>query len=162
MAKVIILCGKIASGKTTYANKLKKKQNAVILSYDDLMLTLYDGCLGDRHNETVNRISQYFFPLAQNIVSLGIDAILDFGFWRKTEREDAREYFESRRIPSELHYITVPEHRRLSQLESRNQSLKDSTERVYLIDSELCERLDQNFEEPTQNEIDLIIEPNEK
>ena len=32
MAKVIAICGKICSGKTYYANKIKGKENAVVLS----------------------------------------------------------------------------------------------------------------------------------
>ena len=30
MGKVILICGKIASGKTYYANQIKEKKNAVI------------------------------------------------------------------------------------------------------------------------------------
>ena len=34
MPKIIALCGKICSGKTFYANKIKERGNAVILSTD--------------------------------------------------------------------------------------------------------------------------------
>ena len=61
MGKVFILCGKIASGKTTYASKLKSERKAVILSHDDLMLTLFDNCLGDKHDDMINRFSKYFY-----------------------------------------------------------------------------------------------------
>ena len=36
MAKIIAICGKICSGKTYYAQSLKDKENAVILSCDEL------------------------------------------------------------------------------------------------------------------------------
>ena len=32
MARIILICGKICSGKTYYARQLKEKYNAVILS----------------------------------------------------------------------------------------------------------------------------------
>ena len=41
MGKVILICGKIGSGKTTYANKLAKEINAVIFSHDDIILPLF-------------------------------------------------------------------------------------------------------------------------
>lgn len=40
MAKVIAICGKICSGKTYYANNLKIKENAVILSTDEATFDL--------------------------------------------------------------------------------------------------------------------------
>ncbi|HOV25823.1 MAG TPA: AAA family ATPase [Pseudobacteroides sp.] len=48
MAKIIIMCGKICSGKSTYSQKLKKEINAVVLSCDELMLSLFDEQLGDK------------------------------------------------------------------------------------------------------------------
>ena len=35
MAKVILICGKICSGKSHYAKQLQQQHNAVILSTDD-------------------------------------------------------------------------------------------------------------------------------
>ena len=55
MAEVILLCGKIAVGKTTYAAYLQRNRNAVVLSCDELMLSLFDSCLGDKHDDTVKR-----------------------------------------------------------------------------------------------------------
>jgi len=34
MGKVILTCGMIGAGKTTYANKLAKQHNAVIMTQD--------------------------------------------------------------------------------------------------------------------------------
>ena len=40
MAKVLLICGKICCGKSTYAKKLKEENNAVILSVDEIMLSI--------------------------------------------------------------------------------------------------------------------------
>ena len=40
MAKVILICGKICSGKSYYARKLKEKEHAVILSRDEMTYEL--------------------------------------------------------------------------------------------------------------------------
>lgn len=165
MAKVIILCGRIAVGKSYYANKLKEKNNAIILSVDELMLRLSDSCLGAHHDDMSLRCERYFYGLAEQMTNSGIDVIIDFGYWSRKEREEAKEYFGRRGIKSELHYIQISEEKRIKQLESRNDRLinerrmKD-TGRVYIIDEVLRQRLDQKFEEPEQEEIDLLVTNN--
>ena len=60
MAKLIAICGKICSGKTFYANQIKAKENAIILSCDELTKELFDNDLGDKHDEMAVRIWNYF------------------------------------------------------------------------------------------------------
>jgi predicted kinase len=162
MAKVIILCGKIASGKSYYANSLRNRTKAVILSVDELMLRLSNNCLGSRHDDVASRCENYFYSLAEQIVGSGLDVIIDFGYWSKAEREQAKAYFNMRRIGVELHYINIPEKKRLEQLSQRNNMLQsieqgNHGERVYLIGEELRQRLDSKFEEPTNLEYDKMI-----
>ena len=162
MAKVIILCGKIASGKSFYANILKEKKNAIILSVDELMLKLSDSCLGNRHDDIAIRCEKYFYELAEQIVKSGMDVIIDFGYWSQDERKEAKDYFSKKNIIVEMHYIKISVKLRYNQLEQRNQKLRDvlrvkPQERVYIINEELLQRLDNKFEEPTKDEIDVLI-----
>ena len=161
MAKVIILCGKIASGKTFYAEQLRKKTNAIILSVDVLMLQLSDECLGGRHDDIALRCERYFYQLAEQIISSGMYVIIDFGYWTKKERDIAKDYFRRAGIPMELHYIKVPEDIRLKQLENRNKLLlkkrSEESSRSYIINQELRIRLDAKFEEPLPSEYDKMI-----
>ena len=46
MAKVMLLCGKICSGKTTYCNRLREKERAVLLSCDEVESHLFHQSLG--------------------------------------------------------------------------------------------------------------------
>ena len=41
MAKVILICGKICSGKSTYAQQLRRENRAVVLSIDEVMLAFF-------------------------------------------------------------------------------------------------------------------------
>ncbi|HKL98991.1 MAG TPA: AAA family ATPase [Mobilitalea sp.] len=166
MAKVIILCGKIASGKSFYANEIQKKTNATILSVDDLMLKLSDSCLGSHHDDMALRCEHYFYSLAEQIIGNDGEVIIDFGYWLRKEREEAKQYFNKRGITVELHYVNIPEDKRLEQLELRNTTLikdKDNQseepwgERVYIIGEELRKRLDLKFEEPMEDEVDKLI-----
>ena len=49
MGKVIALCGLICSGKSTYAEKLRQTNNAVVLNPDALMLTFFAEQLGEHY-----------------------------------------------------------------------------------------------------------------
>ena len=157
MSKVILLCGKIASGKTTYAEALRRESGAVILSCDELMLTLFDQCLGEKHDETVARCSRYLNRLALQIIASGLDVILDFGYWSRAERETVRAFFASRGVSVCLHYVCCEEGLRMKRLHERNQALAHAEERVYLIGDELRERLDQKFEEPSEEEVAQLV-----
>ena len=47
MAKVILTCGKLGCGKTTYAKRLCAERGAVLLSADELMLALFGQDAGE-------------------------------------------------------------------------------------------------------------------
>ena len=59
MAKVICICGKIASGKSYYAKKLKEKENAVILSTDEVTYDLIDNEQGEFYDQFAVRVNKY-------------------------------------------------------------------------------------------------------
>ncbi len=59
MAKVILICGKIASGKSYYANKIKNKEKAVILNTDELTYDLFNNYQGDKYEDRANRANNY-------------------------------------------------------------------------------------------------------
>ena len=86
-------CGNLCSGKSTYAEKLGKELRAVVLSIDELMTTVLGRELGDMHDEYVRRCEQYLYKKAAEIALSGTNVILDWGFWKKAQREYAREYF---------------------------------------------------------------------
>lgn len=164
MAKVIILCGRIASGKTYYAENYKAKTNTIILSVDDLLLQLSDTCLGDRHDDVAFRCENYLYGLAEQIIATGADVIIDYGYWLKKEREAARLYFKVRNIKAELHYIDAPEETRIRHLLCRNEKLSKEEARekkkAYYIEEDLRKKLDRKFEEPDIEEIDRLIKIN--
>jgi len=55
LAKIILICGKICSGKTTYAKNIMEKNKAVLLSVDEITLTLFGQHLGNRHEEIAEK-----------------------------------------------------------------------------------------------------------
>lgn len=83
MAKVIAICGKICSGKTYYANNLKIKENAVILSTDEATFDLVNNEQGEFYNIFAEKVNKYLRKKAAEIVKAGCNVILDWGFGRQ-------------------------------------------------------------------------------
>ena len=105
--KVIALCGKIASGKTFYANQIKERENTIVFSIDELTYYLFDNRKGENYIEITQRALNYFKEKSVDIVNKGINVILDIGLWSKKERKNISEYFKNRDIKFEIHYIQV-------------------------------------------------------
>lgn len=97
MPKVLIMCGKICSGKSTYAEKLKLENKAVILSVDELTLALFENQAGEKLDFYVEKLKEYFLKKSLDIVEAGADVILDWGFWTK-KKEIMQESFMIREI----------------------------------------------------------------
>jgi predicted kinase len=158
MAKVIMLCGKICSGKSTYAQELKNKINAVVLSPDDLMLTLFEEQLGDKHNDILNKCLSYLYDFAEQLINAKVNVILDFGFWYKEERKNRIEYFKSKNIEVEMHYIKIDKNTWILNIEKRNKLVKVGRLKCYYVDENMKELFDRVFEEPDWDENYLLKE----
>ena len=157
MAKVIMLCGKLCSGKTTYARKLSKELNAVILSNDELMIDILGKDTGDMHDEYVRRTEQYLYKKSVEIVSAGTDVILDWGFWTRKGRDFAREFYRSRGIANEIHFISVDDEEWQRRVDRRNAEVAAGRSDAYLIDEGLAHKFAHIFEAPDTDEIDIYV-----
>ena len=94
MAKVILICGKICSGKSTYAQQLRRENRAVVLSIDEVMLAFFGQHCGSRHDEYADRAQKYLLDQSLALIEAGVDVILDWGFCRngKQYRGDRRTW----------------------------------------------------------------------
>ena len=59
MAKVYLICGKLCCGKTTYSQKLCAENDAIVLSVDEMTLTVFGQNCGEKHDEYVLNAKKY-------------------------------------------------------------------------------------------------------
>ena len=156
MAKVILICGKICSGKSTYAEQLRVQNNAVVLSTDEITLALFGQHCGDKHDDYVERTQNYLFYKSLELVEVEINVILDWGFWMKEERDYAREFYNSRNIECEFHYINISDETWKARLEKRNNAILAEETCAYYVDDNLAKKFASIFEVPNEDEIDVI------
>ena len=155
MPKIILLCGPCGCGKTVYAEKLRAAGNAFVLSSDELMLTLFDSCLGrERHQDMQSRCRSFLLRQAEALFALNLTVVLDFGFWSRAERKETKRYFAARGIPARLVFLDAPYDVITRHLEQRNRLAESGKLRAYHIDAEKRARFDSWFEAPAPEEID--------
>lgn len=157
MAKVFMTCGKICSGKSTYAQKIRKNYNAVILSVDEITLALFGQDTGENHDHYVEMAEAYLYEKSLEIIDSGINVVLDWGFWTESEREYARSYYSSRGIDYEFHYIDISTDEWAKRLKKRNKDILEHKSNNYYVDEGLAEKSGNIFETPTKDEIDVWV-----
>lgn len=151
---VILVCGRLCSGKTTYVKELVRERSGVHLSCDELMLHIFDPLLGDKFDEISAKCCEYLYTLAERISDSGGTAVLDFGFWMKKQREELSARFAQH----EWHYLDVSDeewHRRIAK---RNELVAAGKVDAYYVDDGLMQKFESRFEKPERSEIDVWVE----
>lgn len=157
MPKVILLCGKICCGKSTYAEKLRGEENAVLLSTDEIMLAVFEQCVGEKHDYYVERIQTYLLEKSLEVLESGVNVILDWGFWTREKRALAKDFYRLRNVPCELHLIDVDHSEWLRRVEKRNKLVSAGEVDAYFVDENLAKKFVSLFEPPDESEIDVTI-----
>ncbi len=157
MAKVFMMCGKLCSGKSTYAKEISEKYNAVILSVDEITLALFGQGAGEKHDCYVEKTETYLYDKSLEIIGSGINVVLDWGFWTAKEREYARKFYSSNDIDYEFHYIDIDSFEWLKRLQKRNRDVLEHKSNAYYVDEGLAEKFMTVFEIPSKNEIDVWV-----
>ena len=160
MAKLIAVCGKICSGKTYYAHQIRQRENAVILSADEMTKALFDNDLGDRHDEMTRRIREFLQRTAFELVHAGCTVILDWGFWQSASRRHLNEACRAAGVPCEWHFIDVNDDAWHRQIRERNaRILAGEGGSDYYLDEGLMTKLLSRWETPSRDEIDVWHTP---
>lgn len=157
MPKAFLIGGKLCCGKTTYAEKLIAEHNAVLLSCDELMLSLFGGQTGEKHDETVAKVKQYLLAKSLEIINAGASVILDWGFWTKAERDFTKEYYRKNGVDFEFYYIEVSDEIWRNRIQKRNASVLAGDTGAYFVDENLTAKFEKVFETPGKNEIDFLV-----
>jgi predicted kinase len=135
MAALFMLMGLPGSGKTTLARRLEQERPAILLEPDVWMARIVGDGYDAERREAVKAVQ---LDLAQRILSLGRDVVLEFGFFRRAERDDARA--RARAVGAEAHlvFLDPPFGELVRRVEARNRGLPPDTFPVTKEHLELC------------------------
>lgn len=154
--KVYLICGKICSGKSYYANSLKDKYNAVILSIDEVTFDLMNNEQGELYNAFAKKANCYLKKKAVEICKAGANVVLDWGFWTKNSRNEMSDYLEANNVAYEWHYVDVDDKAWKRNIDERNNIIQtENSSSDFYIDEGLLNKSILLFETPNKNEIDV-------
>jgi predicted kinase len=124
MATLHLMVGLPCAGKTTLARQLEQEYSALRLTPDEWHIRLFGHDVEEEaHNARHDLIESMLWEIAARVLGLGLNVILDFGFWAKVEREEYRLRAKHLGASSEIHYLEVSEAVLLERLAVRNATL---------------------------------------
>ena len=148
-ARLIIVCGLPGSGKTTHAKALERNLKAIRFSPDDwldaLSLSLYD-------EEKRAQIEALQWKLVQQLLTLDLTAIIEWGTWGRSERDALRLGARALGAAVELHYLSAPEDVLFDRIQRRG--LENPP-----IDRSALSKWLEAFQAPTPEELALFDDP---
>ena len=158
MAMVHLICGMICSGKTRYAGKLMEQRNALILSTDEITLSLPQDVIRDCFDRVSDGVNSYLMKKSLEVLATGTDVILDWGFWTAEKRREIRKFYRTNGVEYRFYYIDVDQADLALNVKTRNRSVEAGETFAYYVDEGLAEKCAGLFEVPSAEEIDVWVD----
>ena len=148
---LLLMCGLPGAGKTTRARALERERRALRLTPDEWITALLgadpDPVRLDAYRDPVEAL---LWDVAERALGLGLNVILDFGFWSREEREACRARAARVGAATEVVYVDATLDVLQERLARRAVERPADTFRVSAADLESWWRL---FEAPTADEL---------
>jgi predicted kinase len=159
MATLHLMVGLPGSGKTTLARKLETEYSALRLAVDEWHIRLFGCDVHDdsdesdfsKHNARHEAVESLLWDAAARVLVLGVDVILDFGFWVRSQRDELRAKAGELGADLKIHFTDVPEELLLERIKARNAQLPPGTFHIPEVKLKEWMRL---FEPPSPDELE--------
>jgi hypothetical protein len=149
MATIFLMVGLPGSGKTTAARQLERERPALRFGEDDWVLPLYGdaGIHDDAKREAIKGLQ---WRLAVQAAHLGLDVVLDWGAWSRSERDELRARAIADGVDLKLIYLDVSRDELVRRLTARNIALPPNT---FHVTPEMLDEYRAVFEPPSADEL---------
>ncbi len=152
MATLHLMIGLPGSGKTTRAKELEQECGALRLTPDEWQVFLFGNDVDDQaHDARHTKIEKIMWSVAERTLALGVDVILDFGCWARSEREDFRVRAHALGADFKLHVMDVPLDELRRRLAVRNRQVGSAP--VFHISDENLIKWATVFQQPGADEL---------
>jgi predicted kinase len=159
VATLHLIVGLPCSGKTTLARQLETKHSALRLTTDEWHIRLFGNDYGDNmtksdeaeHDSRHDSVESIMWDVAARVLVLGVDVILDFGCWVRSQRDEFRSRAENLGADFRIHFADAREEVLFERLKARNDMRTGGT--FFIPEAKLKEWI-QIFEPPSSEELD--------
>lgn len=145
-----LLCGKIASGKSTLASQLAEAPNTILLREDAWLSGLYGKDMRTIQDfvEYSGRLRHTIAPHIITLLENGSSVVLDFQANTIEARLWMKHLIEKAGCAHRLHILDTPDEICKARLRMRNASGKHE----FSVSEEQFDRISAHFQPPTENE----------
>ena len=104
-----LMCGKIASGKSTLATALAEQHAAILIGEDRWLAALYPDEIHSvaDYVRSARRVRQVLQPLVTQLLGSGVSVVLDVPANTVADRQWLRALADGAHVPHCLHYLAV-------------------------------------------------------
>jgi predicted kinase len=153
MATLYFICGLPGSGKTTLAKQIEFSHSALRLCPDEwigsILADVTDLVELDRLRTPVESLQ---WEVAKRVLTLGINVVLENGFWSREERASYRSQAQALGARVKLLFLDVDRDELWARLSQRNKNLTPGT---FVVREDQLDLWLSWFEPPTAQEIDF-------
>jgi predicted kinase len=145
-----LLCGKIASGKSTLSARLAAETGGTVIAEDHWLSTLYPGEIADLadYRRSSERLRAAIAPLIVAMVRGGQVVILDFPANTAASRAWMKALADAAGVTATLHFLDPPDEECRARMHARNAS----GEHPYRVDDATFDQFTAHFVAPTHAE----------
>ena len=117
-----LMCGKIASGKSTLASTLAVEHSAILLSEDQWLSRLYPGEIQSvaEYVRCAKQVRGVLGPLVIDLLEAGVSVVLDFPANTVADRQWLRSLADTAKVSHRLHVLDVDDATCRTRLHARN------------------------------------------
>ena len=146
----LLLCGLTGAGKSHLARQLEGSLPALRFTVDEWMIALFGQHLPRAiHDERFATLRDLTWDTARRTLALGVHVVLDYGFWSRTERQQAARRARDAGATPLVVYLDVPLSELQRRLAARNAALPAGT---YVITPAMLAEFAARFEPPSEDE----------
>ncbi len=150
MPILFLLCGLPGAGKTTLARELERTHHAFTLNTDAWMVPLFGQHMPrDLFDARLAQVQALQWGVAKRLLALGVNVVLDWGFWTREQRNAARRQGRAWGADVQLYFLDVDIDELRRRLRARTLDLPSST---FELDDAALDLFARGFEPPEDDE----------
>ncbi|GIT86613.1 MULTISPECIES: ATP-binding protein [Roseobacter] len=145
-----MVCGKIASGKSTLCAKLGASAGTIVISEDDWLSALFADQMKDGADYVryASKLRTAMVPHVSALLNAGLTVVLDFAANTVAQRKWMLDVARASNAGHQLHYLDVPDTVCLERLRARNAE----GNHAFAATEEQFRRFTAHFLPPTEDE----------